>query len=331
MKKTITLLCCCIQFFVFGQTKTPEELGFRHITYTYQGDVVDVIVKSKKGEENQPKPLFFFCQGSLPDPTIKYLDDRVLVFPFDMETYAEQYHLVIVGKPGSPLVLDLAPFAPSYQFRQAGEKVPQAYTDRNYLSYYVERNIEVLQALAQEEWVSSDQLVVAGHSEGSTIGAKMALLYPEITHLIYSGGNPMGRIMSIITEYRYGETEADQRAEHMFDHWEWILDNKESVTDERGDSPRATYEFSEPSFDVLEQLKIPVLVTYGSKDWSAPFNDYLHLEALRKGWTNFTFKAYIGTEHNFFPVNEQYVPDHKVRNWPKVATDWLTWLTVNGE
>ena len=55
----------------FGQTKRPEDFGFRHFQIFYKGDTVDILIKSKKGEENISKPLFFYCQGSLPQPLIK--------------------------------------------------------------------------------------------------------------------------------------------------------------------------------------------------------------------------------------------------------------------
>ncbi|MBB1138012.1 S9 family peptidase [Myroides sp. WP-1] len=329
MKKSIVLLVAFLGICSFAQTKTAEELGFEHRIFKYREDQVDVVIKSKQGEEHTVKPLLFFCQGSTPEPVLKYYKDKILAFPVDMEDYIEQYHLVFVGKPGIPLVVDLEEIGPPYSYMNTLDKIPTAYTERNYLDYYVERNIEILKDLEKEDWVAKDRLIVVGHSEGSTIAAKMAALYPKITHLIYSGGNPMGRILAIISELRYTETQENQEAERLFDHWDWIVENKDSTTDERGDSPKATYAFSQSSMSYFKEMKIPVLVTYGSKDWSAPFNDYLRVEAIKEGWKNFTFKAYVGTEHNFFPVDEKYIPDHSVRNWPKVGEDWLVWLNEN--
>jgi len=39
----------------FGQTKTPQDFDFRHIVFKYKKDDVDVLIKSKKGEENISK------------------------------------------------------------------------------------------------------------------------------------------------------------------------------------------------------------------------------------------------------------------------------------
>jgi dienelactone hydrolase len=77
---------------------------------------------------------------------------------------------------------------------------------------------------------------------------------------------------------------------------------------------------------LLEKLKIPVLVTYGTKDWSSPYNDLLQVNTIRQNKTNFTFKAYIGTDHNYFPMTNDNQPDYNIFNWDKVADEWLKWL-----
>ena len=50
---------------IFAQNKQPEEYGFRSFKTVYNRDTIDVLIKSKKGEEHKKKPLFLFCQGSL--------------------------------------------------------------------------------------------------------------------------------------------------------------------------------------------------------------------------------------------------------------------------
>jgi dienelactone hydrolase len=97
------------------------------------------------------------------------------------------------------------------------------------------------------------------------------------------------------------------------------------MDDSQGDTHKATFEFSQPPIEYLVKLKIPVLVSYGTKDWSAPFNDFMRVDFLRKGKTNFTFQSYVGTEHNFFPLTANNKPNYEIFNWDKVANDWLKW------
>jgi hypothetical protein len=47
-------------------------------------------------------------------------------------------------------------------------------------------------------FISKEKLVVARHSEGVRIVAKLGVEYPKITYVIRSGGDQIGRIKSMI-------------------------------------------------------------------------------------------------------------------------------------
>jgi hypothetical protein len=86
MNKIVRILLLLVVTSAFGQTKTPEEFGYRHIVLKYKSDNVDILIKSKKGEENVQKPLFFFCQGSLPQPLLNITQMMFMVFFHLMRT-----------------------------------------------------------------------------------------------------------------------------------------------------------------------------------------------------------------------------------------------------
>ncbi len=138
----------------------------------------------------------------------------------------------------------------------------------------------------------------------------------------------MGRIMSIIGKSRQSEHFSDTTSlgEEEILYWKWVVENKTSLSATKGDTGKATYDFSVPPIQYLEKLKIPVLVCYGTKDPAAPFIDYMRIDFIRKGYVNFYFKAYIGTEHNFFPVSKDGEIDFNTYNWDTVADYWLEWL-----
>lgn len=330
MKTTLKVIFLFLTVHSFGQNKQPEDYGFRHLQTVYKGDTVDILIKSKKGEEQKSKPLLLFCQGSLPQPLIKYDEQSVYgVFPFNPDSLTTDYHIAIVGKPYIPLIAEKKFLGQNFTFVDNTGSYPGKYSERNLLNYYVSRNIEVIKFLRKQHWISKSKLVVAGHSEGSTIAAKLAILYPHITHLIYSGGNPMGRIMSVIEQNRSLETDSIRFGEEKMKYWQSVVADKTNMNASQGDTYKATYEFSNPPLYYLEKLKIPVLICYGTKDFSAPFNDYLRVDAIRKRKDNFTFKAYIGTEHNYFPLLPDGKPNFEIFNWDKVANDWLKWLKQN--
>jgi hypothetical protein len=319
---------------LWGQNINPDVYGFRHFQTIYKGDTVEILIKSKKGEEEMPKPLFLFCQGSLPTPLIIKYDQNgkqgiYNVFVFNTDSLSDNYHLAIISKPYVPLIIQEKLLGPNFSYIDNTGKFPKKYTQRNLPDYYVKRDIEVIKFLQKQTWISRNKLVVAGHSEGSTIAARIAFEYKKVTHLIYSGGNPLGRIMSIIGQSRQRETDSDSTrfGERQFDMWKNVIADSTNMDDTYGDPNKANYVFSiPPVIKYLEQLKIPVLVCYGTKDWTAPFNDYLRVEMIRRHKNNFAFKAYIGTEHNFFPVKNNGEINYDIFNWDKVARYWRSWL-----
>lgn len=331
MKYLLVILFSCLLFRASGQSQLSPVHGYRHFQIAFQSSTVDILIASKKGEEDKKKPLLLFCQGSLPIPLIiKYrmngVEQIFPVFVFNPDSLSKDFHLVIIGKPGVPLEADESSLNKDLAFRDTSGKFPSDYTSRNLLDFYVSRNIAVLKFLRSQTWVSDKRLVVAGHSEGSTIAAKIASSYSAVTDLIYSGGNPLGRILSVIERNRAAETDSNKVAEMTFDYWRTVVHDKESMDAANGDTYKATYDFSIPPLEYLEKLKIPVLVCYGTKDAASPFNDYLRVDMIRKGKINFSFNAYIGTEHNFFPVKPNGETDFETFNWDRVAGGWRVWL-----
>lgn len=309
---------------IYGQ-KTPKDFGYKHLKFEYKNENVDVIIQTKKGEEEKQKPLFFWCQGSLPQPVIKYDEKGMFgTFPFDPKDFLDEFHLVIIGKPGVPIISDVKNLKKNYIFADDSLRAPKEYSDKNYLDFYVNRNHFILKKLLKEKWVSSKKLVVAGHSEGSYIAAKMASTNNKITSLIYACGNPYGRYSSIVAQSRFYNNDNME-----MENWKEIVADKDNMDYTGADTYKCTYDFSEPLANKIQKLKIPVLICYGTKDWSVAYNDLFYIETLRKKLTNITFAPYIGLDHNFFPVNEKLEPNQEIYNWENVGKEWVIWLKQN--
>ncbi len=109
--------------------------------------------------------------------------------------------------------------------------------------------------------------------------------------------------MTNVARSRVTETDSSKQASLVFENWKGIISSPKSI-EGFGDTNKGTFEFSyPPPMKYLLKLKIPVLVTYGTKDYGLINSaDYFRLEVIRLGKTNFTFKDYIGLEHNYFPV-----------------------------
>lgn len=320
------LLLLSFTSFVCAQPKTPADFGYRHLTMRYQGEQVDILVLSKKGEEMKRKPLFLFVQGSLPRPVILY-DDKgpYRPFPIQMAPLLDRCHLVIVSKPGIPPTGDIRQLGPNATYIDPKTKLPpQVYCQHNYLEYYVQRNKQVLRYLAHQLWVQADDITAMGHSEGSTIVARMARTSGQLRRVIYLSGSPLGRMMTQVSGAR--QENDSTAAEGFFQRWQDVVAAPDNV-DCQGDSNRliASLSSHQSPLDDLLPSHIPVFVGYGTRDRSALLNDYLRLEAIRAGKTNFCFHAYAGVEHNFFGFTNGQI-DYEKGKWNEVATDFLAWM-----
>jgi hypothetical protein len=302
--------------------KTARDFGFQHLQIVYNNDTVDFLLKTKPGEELKKKPIFLFCQGSLPRPLIIFDQDGPFgVFPFNPSTIINDYHLVIIGKPFVPVIMEKSKLNSEFCYTISGQ-FPSKYLERDNLDYYVNRNIDVLKFLLKQSFVLKDRLVIAGHSEGSSIVAKLGQEFKQTTHLIYSGGNPLGRIMSMIEGNRENENESNRQGEKLIEYWTDIIENK-SID-------KATLSFSyPPPISFLKEISKPTFVCYGTKDKDVSANDYMRLEFIRRQKKNFTFRAYIGTEHNYFYVDKNGEVNYEINNWDRVAQDWMEWLKLN--
>jgi len=81
MKRTI-LCFLALLVSIHLSAQKAENYGYRHFKYIIDGDSVDVLIKSKKGDENKKKPLFFAVQGSLAVPLIIHNGTHLLTQHF---------------------------------------------------------------------------------------------------------------------------------------------------------------------------------------------------------------------------------------------------------
>ncbi|MGI4833378.1 MAG: alpha/beta hydrolase family protein [Janthinobacterium lividum] len=312
-----------------AQPKTPADFGYRHLTMRYKGDMVDVLVLSKKGEELKRKPVFLFVQGSGSKPVILYDEKGAFpMLPFETDTLLARYHFVEISKPGLPLVASTKSLTPNYEYLDPKTgNVPLAYCQRNYLEYYVARDAAVLRYLARQPWVQATDITAMGHSEGTNVVARLARQPGPLRRVVYLSGSPLGRMLTVISGDRQ---DADSvGAENSFHYWQEVVAAPKQ-NNCLGDTHLLVSSLSSTHTPLndFRRSRIPVFVGYGTRDRSALLEDYLRLEMIRAGKTNFTFRAYPGLEHNFFGFTDGQV-DHKKWNWDRVARDFFAWMKTH--
>ncbi|MFT2011467.1 hypothetical protein ACMA1I_22530 [Pontibacter sp. 13R65] len=314
---------------VAAQIKNPEDFGFRHLQSFYKQDTVNILVLSKKREEEVEKPLFLFVQGSLPKPLIllKENGEPYMVFPFDAEILLDKYHLAVISKPYVPLIKKATELRRdmAYVDLQRGS-FPEKYIERDNLDYYANRNKEAIKFLKKQSWIGDKEVVVAGHSEGAAVAAKLAETSKDVTRLIFASTNPLGRMMTTVSQIRQRDDSLGTATEKQFQFWQELVNDPDNNEVQGETTFKSIYSFSKPPIDSLRKLKIPVLVAYGTEDIAAPFFDYMRIEAIRNKKKNFTFIPYVDREHNFFGFDENGKVNHNDFGWDMVAQDWKAWL-----
>ena len=305
---------------------TPKEKGFTRIDMLYEGLPVTVYKKSKAGEEELEKPVFVFVQGSLPVPVFFNDKSGNLFFgavPFSITNeLLEDYHFLIISKPGVPGVLSKDSLNSNYMYMKDEYHAHDDFTQNDHLEFYVDRNVFLMSELQDKEWFG-DTLVVAGHSQGSHIAAMWASHDERVKSLIFLSGSPLGRMGSMLIERR----DKGSNTNSLFTYWEGVVENKDDFTAPKGgDSPASEWSFNKPIIDDILSLKIPALIVYGTEDYGIFANDYLRLQAISAGNETKTFKEYPGLEHNFFPKDSTNNIDYSKPHWNEVISDALDWL-----
>ena len=335
----ISLLAFACTFLpVFGavaQKYKPEDYGYRFLKTLYKKDTVDVVVVSKKGEELKKKPIILIERGSLPTALVTLTDTAFYpIMPFNDRIFTTHYHLVYVSKPGVPAKVHYSKLTRNGVYNDPKTGLfPTYYNERNNIDYYANRDAQVLKFLKKQPWVDTKKMVAAGHSEGGTIVAKLATISKDITHVISSSANPFGQMATIIHSGRPYDDSTKSYTNEAFDFWEKLVNKSPDLPIPPGSTLEQQYKYllstNQPSFDNFQKIKVPVLVTYGTRDNCAPYNDYMRIAMIRDKKKNFTFKDYLGLEHNYFKVDAkgEGIPDNV--GWSNTAKDWKAWLDKN--
>ena len=334
MRHLILLICSLATLSLFGQKiKGPENAGFSAFALPSSVDSIRLIVADTSAALRKRKPVFLFIQGSLPTPLLLHNGEVAYSpFPFDIKPYQNDYHFVVVSKPGLPVLSHLSVLNQQYCYLDpVTKRPPKTYLEQNYLDAYVQQHQQVVDWLRQQKWVDASKIVVCGGSQGARVAAHLAAAEPAITHLIYYSGNPNGRmdeeVRKIQRDEMLGKTtpeEAVEKLESLQAYWKWAFENAQSTEAEQGDSPKTSTSFSISSRACLTSLNIPILVAYGTADLTAAPCATLPIDFFRLNKTNLTLKAYPKYDHHFFKQSlDNKEPEYKL---DEAFQEWMLWI-----
>jgi dienelactone hydrolase len=336
MREYLWLLCLLVAPVCTAQTPSVLHHQAVHFQIKKAADNIDFIVIDTV--LTQKKPVFLFCQGSLPLPLF-VSDPKYGTFligggvsNFDVKAIREHYHLVVISMPETPVTVPTSNLNDNYCYVPDSTQktmLDMAFFKADYLENYVQRAQAVLRFLSRQSWVDASRLVVAGHSQGSKVAAKIARANKKVTHLGLFGANPSGRVDQFVREARkkaergdISWEEADQLMEQHYQNYKAILQPDAEKTDP---TALATRTFSEPMLDDWLALHIPIYLAYGTHDIVADQCDLAPIAFLQQGKNNLTVKRYLRMEHNFFEIGADGRAQYDKAHWAAVMQAFVDW------
>lgn len=311
-----------------------EGTGYTHFQLKSKKDTIDFVIADTN--LTVKKPILLFCQGSLPVPLFFDFPDQgiipVTLNNFDVNEMKKQYHIVVISMPKTPIIAGMDHLNKSYNYvldtAQEHSYSPAFFT-ADYLDNYVNRANRVLKFLSKQKWVNSNQLVIAGHSQGAHIALEIASTNKKVTELGLFGFNPLGRIDQAIRMLRK-QAEAGEISWEQADSIQLTIfsDYKgyfEPDLPKHETSAKSWVSFSRSQLNKLINLKTSVYIAYGSNDINSDFCDLLPLYFIEQGKTNYKLIRYPNLEHNFFPINENGQPDYQNGKWISVMNEFIKW------
>lgn len=333
MKVLVLIFSLFISSSSIGQLKDTIA-GYSHFELLHKRDTIDFVVADSSLSE--VKPVLLFCQGSQPIPL--FIDfGRQRIAPvtlnnFDLHRLKENYHVVVISMPKTPITVTPANLNHSYSYVQdttAEYSYDPEYIKADYLENYINRANRVIKFLAKQKWVDKTNIVVAGHSQGSRVAVGIAHSNKYVTKLGLFGYNPMRRIDQLIWHYRkqaqQGEItweQADSLQQIQYDFYKKILNDDSLASSPELKSWRS---FSTCSIPQLTSLEIPIYIAFGSHDNVAEYCDLLPLYFAEQNKTNYVIRRYPNLEHNFFPLDKNFKPDYTNGMWKEVMESFIKW------
>lgn len=337
MKNTLLVIAFLFLFqFSFAQNGEVINKEAIHFNLKNNNDsidfiVIDTVLKTKK-------PVFLFCQGSLPLPLFVKPKDEPMwmigggVTNFNIEEIRKSYHLVVISMPKTPVIVEEKNLNESYCYIPDANKPTEfdkEYELSDYLENYQKRANAVLKYLQKQKWVDNSKLIVAGHSQGSKVASAIAVSNKKVTKLGLFGANPFGRIDQLIRNYRK-EAEAkkitwQEAEEKINDKYDMLREAYNADSIKTKPYLLAWKSFSKPQINDWLKIEIPTYLAYGTNDIASDLCDLVPLFYIQNSKNNLTLKRYPNLEHNFYEVNEDGSANYDKEHWPEVMSEFVKW------
>ena len=322
---------------VFSQTLTSENISQLNLKLFCFITPTDTIYFAKYDTVDVKKPLFLFIQGSLPMPLIIDDNGKLESNPFTIfnKLVFEQFNVVIISQPNTPPVVNVKNLNNQYSYIKSENPYDfdTNYMRRNVVETYVERANEVINCLINENLVYSDSIYVYGHSQGAYVTARLAASNENIKAIAFSATNPFGRYFGIMQEIRakaikgqMTEEEIQKTIEQDWNNWNYITYTPTVPDNWTGDLPATWISFSQPVVDILANLKQPVFVVYGTRDYHSVACELLPICFGFAKKQNYKMHPVLKRGHNFELIDDDGKRIWTDSKWTEVVNEFVKFI-----
>jgi pimeloyl-ACP methyl ester carboxylesterase len=311
---------------------TPESIGLTALHLSTPAGRVDYFVSTEALKAGPRKPLFVFIQGSGPQPLfeVREQDGRRMVRSSMMirpKTVAADFWYVVLSKPGIPFLLT-GPFTP-----------PPEYWQRTSLPARADSVNAVIAHLLSQPGVDGSRVVVAGHSEGASVAARVAATNRRITDVVFLSSDGESQMYGFVLDARKRQARGeltpaatDAEIQNLMQKFHDIHANPDAIDKFwMGHTYLRWSTFFQPAVDNLLKTNARVFVGTGTADTNVPVEstEVIPLEFLRAGKHNLTFRTWPGLDHSY--SKEVIAPDGSHRredHLPEVLAEVMEWVQV---
>ena len=311
-----------------GQSITAKDFGFKEYKVLSHGDTVTFYSYQKNN--SNPTSIYISLPGTNAENIYSYHKDTDGSYwynsltSFDFSYLPENYLFVIVAKPG-------------FGFCGNGDSntIPQKYWNKTSLQDRVMRANAAINYIQKSIVKNPKNIVVFGYSEGFYVGAKLATVNKNITHLGIGGGGGYidfyDFILSNQKSILKGEIKTDtaiKSNQEIISTFRQIMSKPNSTELKYGYTYKRWASFAEPPIYSLVKLNIPIYQVHGMNDESTPIeNAYIvPIEFARLNKSNLTFNVYPNSDHSLI----EHTKDGKeINHWDEMMKDFFNWVTLH--
>ena len=343
----IIIVCCCMIYTThngFSQNNlTVENIAQINTQLFCLTTATDTIHFIKHDTINRKKPLFLFMTGSLAMPLIiDYGKDHKNAMAtnfyhlLDKQIF-ENFNVVSISQPNVPPIV----LSEDLNERGAYKNANPMFFKRNVSETYVERTNEVLNYLLQQNWIDADSIYIFGHSQGAYIAARVPAENEAVKAIGFASTNPFGRLQGIMFKEARAkaisgemtEEEAQKIIEQHWNLWNYMIYSP-TFPDEwigKTDLPATQISFTQPVVDILANLKQPVFIAYGTRDYHSVPCELLPIYFGFAKKTNYKMHPMLGRGHNFETIDNDGKPNWDDMKWQEVTVEFMKFVREQTE